>query len=392
MSEFRHNEESFFTLNVDQKYDHLEIDINIDADGIVQFRVTEDLEEYTSFKNREYSDFLINLYNDYSPTHSNFVNLTKNLITGSGFVPVNDTENTPELQAFLKNINSEESATEVLEKVAADFSIHNQAALFISYVDNNFEVMHLDVSKVRAEEVDIKTQRVKNYFVSADWSDASIEPVKYPIFDATKPSTSGQILFIKKHSPGNPYYSTPDWRSALNYILAERNLSVFHLNSIEKGFFPSTLIEIVGSPTNEQKQDIRKKFTSSFTGVKNTSKLVVNFIDDQNKATKINSFTASSNGDLFNTLEGIFIQKIATAHGGNPELAGIFTGGSDLGGDANKMAVSLYYFTKRVIAPYQDIILRAFNKITFAKGLPLIKIADKQLLPEDPAAKIVPQQ
>lgn len=345
----------------------------VDKSGLIQLHTAS---------GKDYFDMLCEKYHHNSATHSNFINLKKDLIAGEFY---SDTQSAESLQ-FIKD----NEGSKVLEKVGFDLSLFETAFIQVIWnMDHTSirEFYHLDRTCVTPITTDDKG-RVCEYAVSKCQMDnkkkkfSSYDP--YPAFDPKQTEEFIQILEIRRYSPGNQFVTIPSYNSVLNYIDIEKELSQFHLASVSNGFFSSAVLNIQGSPTEDQKREFIQNFKNSFNGSKNASKMLFNFNSDEFKI-ELTPLQVNNNSDLFNTLNNIAIQKIATGHRGSLDLAGVTTQGADLGGDANKLFISYNLFKNNVTDPLQKLAEEGFNKILSANGLPSIGIKSElpvQLYPQ----------
>ena len=73
------------------------------------------------------------------------------------------------------------------------------------------------------------------------------------------------------------------------------------------------------------------------------------------------------------------MSDVATAHGAALILAGIETGGADLGGDANKLNIARLSFTENVIVDFQRVLLKNFNNMYRHNGYGEVMVVNEPL-------------
>ncbi|MDF9800779.1 hypothetical protein OKW21_006042 [Catalinimonas alkaloidigena] len=338
----------------------------------------------------DYFDLLVEKYHYNSATHSNFINLKKDLIAGE----IVTNEKSGETLRFLNSNN----INELIDKLSFDLSLFETAYIQVNWNIDRTKIVEFDfldrtcvtpiesdeygkVSRYAVTEKSLKKGYNKNKFKKY---------TTYPAF-STKGSQDEngeeeytQILEIRRYSPGNPYITIPSYNSILNYVDIEKELSTFHLASISNGFFSSAIINVYGSPSEEQKKWFKDQFLNSFTGSHNTSKVVFNYSADEYRV-EILPVQANNNPDLFQHLTDTTISKISTGHRSSQELAGISTKGSDLGGDANKLFIAYNLFKNNVTNSLQKLLIDGINKILSVNGLGTIDLKTElpiQLYPE----------
>ena len=336
-----------------------------------------------SGQDNAYTEKLIDLYLNASSTHSNFINLKRNLLYGDGLEPSTPT---PEYINFTERLNkSGDNLNDVFLKSCLDMSIYEMIYWQIVYDSENkiVAIYHVDPNDVRATVSD-EYGRTPAFYISKNWGDISNKlnkrssvknkSIKVNAFDPNNGTEDGvQLLQIKRYVSGNNAYSTPMYNSALNWIQLDNELGKFELNKVANGFFPSALLYLTGDPDEEQKSKFVNDFTRKMMGSEG-QKLTFIWGTNSDEKPEFVRLEADKNDTLFNELNQIAAQKIATAHGGNLDLAGIEGKGADLGGDANKLNTSLAWYQKTVIRPMQEVMLSGINKILGVNGLVEVEI------------------
>ncbi len=361
--------------------------IEVDEQGYVWFNSS------AGERDNAYPNKLIDLYNNASPVHSNFINLKANLMFGSGLLPL-DT-NDEQIKMFLDRKNrAGQSINDIFKKACFDMALMEAAALQVVYNSEGMisEIYHCNPSYLRAESPNT-LGFVENWYYSTKWgivqnkrnrkpSNMKSDAVKIAAFNpANGKKDKRQILYIKKYSPSlENVYAIPSYNSVLNWVQLDFELSQFHLNKVQNSLTPSGILYLKGNPTDEEKAQFVNNFKIKHTGSENAGKLL--FIwgdyDDQSKPELVR-LEGDVNQGLYEELSYIVTEKIAIGHGGNLELSGSDAKGASLGGDANKLAVSVAYFTKVVITPLQETILSAFNDLLKFNGMGQLVVINEKL-------------
>lgn len=323
-----------------------------------------------------YPQYLIDLYNN-SATHAAVVNATAAMIAGQDLIP-NDTENLAqfvELKKFLGGINKKETAHELLVKLAFDLKLNGAYAINIIWSKDRTkiaEVHHIPVEQVRVgKPVD---GEVQEYYVCADWKQyrkKEYMPQRIEAFNLQDRREASQLLYSGVYSPALELYHTPDYVAGTNWIQIDNLTADFHLNNIANGFSGSYFINFAnGVPTLEERKAIEKQITKKFTGANNAGKFVLTFSDDANSKPEILPIQVSNADKQYTVLAELAVQNIMIANRvTSPMLLGVKTEGQ-LGGRSEMLqAYELYQNT--VIKPFQNIILKTFNKILKVNGIAL---------------------
>ena len=120
-----------------------------------------------------YPQFLIDLYNS-SPVHRAITDSASNYIAGKGILIEDESniEATNKLKSFLLNINSKETIEGLLSKIGKDLYLQGAFALNIIYSKDRTSIV--SITHIAAEKVRIGVPNdngiVDTYYVSKDWS------------------------------------------------------------------------------------------------------------------------------------------------------------------------------------------------------------------------------
>ena len=303
-----------------------------------------------------------------SATHSSIVNSKSKMTLGEGL------NLTPEVENYILTL-TDDDINELIYKMALDLIIYGGYALGIIWTRDRktiAKIYHVDFSTVRSGKIDSETHRVEKYYVSQDWSNFTLaenQPIEFQSFSQSKNKEyPEQILYYKRYQSGFYYYPIPDYMGGVGYIDLDSNIQNYHIQSIKNGLMPSMLIEIFGTPTQEEAQAIKDKIQKSFVGSNNGGKFFLTFYADENKRTNLTPIEQNNNHELLASLNEIVTQQILTAHRlTSPTLAGI-PGGGSLGGDGNEILIASELYYQTVIADYQKEILKSLDKILKING------------------------
>lgn len=324
---------------------------------------------------------LVDVYNNASATHSNLINLKRNLLIGEGLIPVlsGDTKT----QEFLDHVNTfGMNMQEVWERICFDYALAEAYALQLIYNSKSqiTDVYHQDITTVRASANDTFTTAVNTWYLSREWAKISNKSYRrYSVatqgqaiqnFNPQTYAGDGgkQLMYCNRYTAGNDIYAIPSYQSILGYVELDLQLQKYHLNKVSGGFFPNVIVNLVGSPSEEEKTVFVNKFKNKYIG-SDKEKILFIWSEDTNTKPQIIPFNTNDEAQVYEILNKILTQKIASGHGCSQELAGVQTDGATLGGDSNKLAVSYNYFIETVIKPMQKAMLVGVNKIMKQNGL-----------------------
>jgi hypothetical protein len=149
-------------------------------------------------------------------------------------------------------------------------------------------------------------------------------------------------------------YPRPDYWSAINYIELDKQISIFHINQISNGLFPSTIINFYnGQATPEQKQQMMMDWENKMSGARNAGKVVMFFNERDQPKTEITPFPVNDADKQYALMNDTAQQKIITAHRVTTPLLFGIRENTGFGSNKDEMAVGLEIFNKQVIEPYQ---------------------------------------
>ncbi len=205
-------------------------------------------------------------------------------------------------------------------------------------------------------------------FHSYDWSNTRKKrntPEFIPKYNyLTREQEPRQIYWCFTYT-GSDVYPRPDYWSAINYIELDKQISIFHINQISNGLFPSTIINFYnGQATPEQKQQMMMDWENKMSGARNAGKVVMFFNERDQPKTEITPFPVNDADKQYQLMDTTATQKIITAHRvTTPLLFGIRDTGGGFGSNKDEMAVGLEIFNKQVVEPYQAKIDKSLEEL-----------------------------
>ena len=387
------NDKINFEIVKEDFYNAINPNIITENNGVVSFNTYQDAND------NAYPAQLIDLYLNASSIHANFINLKRRLTYASGLLPKE--EDNEALIEFINKPNMHgEDINDVFLKTCLDYSLQEMGAFQVIYNAGGkiAQIVHTDISKIRAEEPN-EYGVVEAYWYSNDWADINNKismndgrlknhkGVRIPVYDPEKGKEDRRQIFVmKRYTTGNPIYAIPSYNAALPAIELDRLLTEYNLNSVKGGFLPSAIISLIGNPSEENKKKFINDFNRTQTGVKNVKALFM-WIDSMDEKPTFEKMSPDQNPDVFKVLKEQLVQDIATAHGASLELAGIQTGGADLGGDANKLNIARLAFIENVIKDFQRVLVKGFNTIFRYNELGEAVVVNEPLRITQPAAE-----
>jgi hypothetical protein len=329
-----------------------------------------------------FPQFLIDLYNS-SPVHRAITDSASSYIAGKGILIEDESnvEMTSKLKSFLININSTETIEGLLNKVGKDLYLQGAFALNIIYSKDRSSIV--SVNHIPCEKVRIGLPNdngvVDTYWISSDWNNTrrkGNEPKPVPAFNPNDRTNPSQILYVKDYTPGLDLYGAPSYTPSSNWALTDSLISEYHLSNIQNGFSGTTWINFNdGQPTEEEQRMVERAIDNKMSGP-NGKKIVLTFTDEGKNTPDIETLAIPDAHSQYIALNDLIVSNLMIGHRVvSPSLMGVKTEGQ-LGG-RNELLEAYELYSRSVIQPYQDIIIKALSKLFAVNGIILpIQIKD----------------
>lgn len=297
-----------------------------------------------------------------------------NYMYGDGLTASEDTQFSRDVLRFLYTPS-------FLKKILTDYCTFGGMSIHVRYDMNKKIAMkgglrHQDFSTVRLGNYNEDTYEVRNAWISENWEQSTkkeFKPKEIPLYDMLdairqideinqiiqeggelkEKQLSGQLLYTKQYKSGEPFYPSPAWSSALNWIYCDGEIASFHANNIDNAFMPSTIIFHPGvidgvAEDGRPLTEVIKESVKEFQGAENAGKIFNLFGDSKATAPEVIPFDANSNSDLFTQLGDIIDKKIVSAFKVPRVLAGIETPGAL--GSTNEIANAIEWYNSVIRA------------------------------------------
>lgn len=319
---------------------------------------------------------------DTSPVHGAIVKGVARMIAGKGFAPL-PTYNTDRL-------------SRILPSVASDMSLYG--GFYVECIkalgsDEVVKVTHLPFENCRLA-VD-ENSNVTGIYYSKNWAQYRKkinEPVHIPL-------NSGDVKRFVKISfldeTTSVYYPQPSYKSCINYIELDRQISVFHVSNILNNFAPGTIVSLFnGTPDEDAKQAMKRELQGA-TGASNAGKMVVLFNEPDQQKPDIVTYQLNDADKQYDLLNRTATEKILVGHLiTTPLLFGIKYGGDGFSSNADEMRQGLEIFMANVIEPMQRVIIDSLEEAIGISGLVIIPnnvLGATEVKPAEPVAPVLKQ-
>jgi hypothetical protein len=311
-----------------------------------------------------------------STTTSACVEGIADLIFGKGLYSKNEAFN----EILQKLIPQEET-----KRVAFDLKLFGNAAYQVYWNDDHTKIKklyHVPVQTLRAEKL-YNEPKIQNYYYCTDWQDQRKirDKKKIPAFGTSNEKM--EILYIKNYFPGLYYYSLPDWVSAMQYSIAEGEISNLHLNNITNGFLPAVMINFNnGVPAPEERETIEDLIQAKFTGTDNAGRFMLSFNDDPVTKPTIDVINIDNLHEKYEYVAEYTQDRILVAHRvTSPLLFGIRTSNNGFSSQSEEMMTAFSIMQTMTISPFQNLILNTLDMALTEGGWEDAQLYFDQLTP-----------
>ena len=274
---------------------------------------------------------------------------------------------------------------EEIKRVSFDLKLYGNAAFQVYWNDEHTKIVkmyHTPIQTLRAEKI-YNNPRIENYYYCTDWTDQKKvrDKKKIPAFGTSNEKM--EILWIKNYTPGQYYYSLPDWFSALQFSYVEAELSNLHLNNIENGFLPMVMINMNnGIPAPEERDTIEDLIEAKFTGTRNAGRFILTFNDDKERQPTIETVQIDNLHEKFQYVAEYAQDRILVAHRvTSPLLFGIRTANNGFSSQSEEMKTAYSILQTMTIIPFQNLIINALTSALAEGGWEDTQLYFEQMTP-----------
>ena len=340
-----HNESNIVSLKLSEYVAKSDAE-KLDRKGWVNYGDANDFPQYLRDLSHE------------SPVHGSLVVAIGDMIAGKG---IKSEQYQEELDAL--DINT------LTYAAAHDLKLFG--GFFIEVIWSNDRTVISKLNAIPFEECRIAVNQDDDseigIFHSYDWSNTRKKkntPEFIPKYNyLTRMEEPRQIYWCFTYT-GSDVYPRPDYWSAINYIELDKQISIFHINQISNGLFPSTIINFYnGQATPEQKQQMMMDWENKMSGARNAGKVVMFFNERDQPKTEITPFPVNDADKQYQLMDTTATQKIITAHRVTTPLLFGIRETSGFGSNKDEMTTGLEIFNKQVIEPYQALIDKSITEL-----------------------------
>ena len=300
-------------------------------------------QNFVEFGDRnQYPNYIWHLYSSVSTLQS-IINGTVDYVLGDGI-----TSKIPTL--------SDRDAKKLVNDIAQDLLIYGGCYL---QVRRNLlgEVAKVDTIDFRNMRTDKNNEL---FYYSDDFSNGkSYGRCKMHIYPAFN-NENVSIYYSKNNK--HQTYPIPIWGSAVLAAEIENNINQYHLNNLENGFAPTSVVSFNnGVPTDEIREEIEKAFDEKYTGYENGGRVLINFADDKDHSVDIKTIDVPEYGERYKALAERSQQQLFIAFRASKNLFGSCFDG--IGFNSQEYADCFKLYNKTVVQPLQKKIIDMISEI-----------------------------
>jgi len=299
-----------------------------------------------------------------SATNSACINSISQMIYGKG-LSATDSARRPEQYARMISLFKKDD----VRRFAYDLKLSGQCAMQVIYAKDKKtieKVEHLPIETLRAEKCSAEDKKVQAYYYFPKWEDIkpSDKPLRIPAFGVSDKPQPIEILYVKPYEAGMYYYSTPDYIGGIQYCDLEIEVSNYHINNVRNGLSPSMMINFNNGVPDEETQVLTEnKIKQKYQGSSRAGTPIIAFNDNKESAATIEAIQLSDAHNQYQFINEVAQSKILISHRiVSPMLLGI-KDSSGFGNNAEELKDSSILMNNMVIAPFQELLIDAFDKI-----------------------------
>lgn len=293
-------------------------------------------------KDNMYPEYLWDLYLN-SSTHSAIVDGKVDYIIGEGFTSANITKK------------------RILKKIAFDFVLYGGFAIQLIYNAEGVieKIQVLDFARCRVNK------ELNKLYYSAKWNRSSgKDVVEFNIYDSNRTSTEPKDteIFYFRGNKTRSVYPIPSYVGSTQSIETSIEIQNYHLNAIRNNFAVSAIINLIGDPSDDEKDEINDSIRETFTGSGNASNFMITYGANKDEVPEIIRLESDNADERFQQLSKDVRENIFIGHRVvSGALFGLVSEAS--GFNSTEYQESFKIFNKTVIQPIQDILTESLEEI-----------------------------
>jgi hypothetical protein len=298
-----------------------------------------------------------------SPTHQSLIKTKVSNIIGEGI----SVENPNNLAEYIK-FGGQDLNT-LAEKIVFDLVLYNAFCVKIdTNVDETYKFYSaLDFSGVRYG-TDIKDNGdIKTIIYSRDWKNTALKENRKIILD------KNSYWLYECDVRGGERYPRQSYEAALESILTEHEVQLFHLRNTKNNYSPTMIIKLKQDMPEEDYIQFKNQLERKYKGSDNSGGVLILAGQSPETSPEIEFVTPVMQDNVFLEQMNTIRTNILVAHQvTNPSIGGLSTGGGFANGQEIQVAYDL--FDRTIISPLRNKIENALNTMFMDSGWNLGKI------------------
>ena len=319
-----------------------------------------------------------------SPTLRRIIHDKASMAVGDGFIPHESDTTTllailqkvkkilgiedkkvMELNEAIKRVNLHgESLFDVVFRVFIElFSFGNAIVEMVKTMDSDGKkqlyLYHVPLYMAAIKKAE-KDLLIKTIGIHENWERVGLkddEIRELPLYPKWSKDDNGDercAIHLKEYAPGFFYWGLPEWIAAKLWTEVEYRIPKYNITKFQNGFVPSAIVQLFGSVSQEEAQDIIKKLTDKFTDTGNNHKIFAQVLRDESLKANVQKLSEEGQGEYLE-LQKLAAQAIVTANRWTMSLAGFATSGKL--GTNQQIRQETEYVQNTVIKPKQNMVL-----------------------------------
>ena len=290
-------------------------------------------------KDNLYPEFLWSLYLN-SSTHSAIIDGKVDYIVGEGLV------------------SGDKQKLKLLKRITFDHQLYGGFALQLVYnsINEISKVIPLDFSRCR-----VNKDLTKVYY-SNKWTRNGGKPVEYDIYDPTNDKPKTTEIYYFRGDKTRSIYPIPSYIGGTQSIETSIEIQNFHLNAIRNNFAVSAIINMVGDPTDDEREQFSTNLRENFTGTNESSNFLTMWNETKEDAVTITRLETDKADEKFERLSKDVKENIFISH---RVVSGALFGlvSESTGFNSTEYQESFKLFNKTVILPTQNLLIDCLTEI-----------------------------
>lgn len=314
--------------------------------------------------NNDYFEYIKHCYKN-SPTNAGIINGYISYLYGDGLI---DTVT----DKFITKIITRKDARLIL----SDFKTYGQCAIQVIW---NNAIQEQDKKPLQIKYLPIRKvglninedMEVNGYWYSFNWKETKYAPKFYNKFDGQWNGNNGlsedpnvEILVISRPTDDD-YFALPDYEAGLVYADLEAELANSTISHVQNGFQGGTLINCNSGipPTEELRQEYKKRLISQYTGTNNSNKIILSFNENAEQAMTIDKIDISELNNQYESFDERAERKLIIAHSAPPILFSGSRDGGGLGSNSDEIKEATASLYRRHIYPMRETVLDGLQSV-----------------------------